>query len=786
MLEDRLTPSTSGFSSPALSVVSGLVFVDSNNNGVRDAGELGVPGATVTLSGTTLQGTPVNVSTTTDANGQFVFFQVQPGSYGLSRGSVSSFLDGQASVGNLGGDVGGTAVASIFVGEGQAAVNYNLAVRGLAPSAISLRDFLSSSTSSSFFPSPGSGNASADHTVQPSTAATPGTSSLNGSVLNGNVGVQGAQVTLTGIDITGRAIATSATTDANGVYQFTGLQAGTYALNVTGQPSGFRSGQPTLGSVGGQAVLNSEINDIQLAAGASGTAYNFTEIALPTPVNNGGVTLTAALANDTAGPGGSTSDGITSDPSILGTVAGSGSPVSLRAGFDSAPAANFVDISSLVGSGGSFFINEAQLFQISGGTLLTSAFHTLHLQATDNQGHVASFDVPYTIQIAPPTQPTLHLDNASDPHQTGITMNPTVTLQGQTSANVQVVLSQNGTRLGTTTSDSTGAFSFSNISLTFGANNYTVQVTDNAGNASQLQTFFVRETGPVAVPTSPVSETATIGTDKFVDLSSPTLFTDGNFSNSLIRMNTSAGPINVQLFDTGAPQTVTNFLDYITQLTSTGTTGAYTNDVFHRLATNFVLQGGGFTFDPNTHMITPVTAGPTVPNEFDNTNRPNVAGTIAMAKLSDPNSATSQFFFNLVDNTVTLGSSNSGGFTVFGRVLSGADQRVLNTLAAATVTDQSNTNSAFSTFPLNNYSGSNFPTDTTAANYDLINNVAILQRTDQLTFSIVSNSAPNVATGAFSFGQLQIHAIATGTTNIVVQATDRFGHTANVTFSVTV
>jgi cyclophilin family peptidyl-prolyl cis-trans isomerase len=471
----------------------------------------------------------------------------------------------------------------------------------------------------------------------------------------------------------------------------------------------------------------------------------------------------------------------------MGTVSGSGSPVSLHAGFDSAPAASFVDVSSLVGSGGNFFINEAQLFQISGGTLLNSAFHTLHLQATDNQGHVASFDVPYTIQIAPPTQPTLHLDTTSDPHQMGITMNPTATLQGQTSNGAQVVLSQNGTTLATTTADNTGAFSFANINLAFGANNYTVQATDNAGNASQLQTFFVRETGPVAVPTSPVHETATVGsTDTFVDLSSPLLFTDGNFSNSLIRMNTSAGPINVQLFDTGAPQTVTNFFDYINATTSTGTVGAYTNDIFHRLVTNFVLQGGGFTFDPNGHTITPVTAGPNVPNEFDNTNRPNVLGTIAMAKLSDPNSATSQFFFNLADNTNTLGSSNSGGFTVFGRVVSGADQRVINTLAAATVTDQSNSNSAFGTLPLNNYSGSNFPTDTTTANYDLINNMQVLQRTDQLTFSILSNSAPNVATGSFTFGQFQIHAISTGTTNIVVQAMDRFGHTATVTFSVTV
>src|SRR5262249_61909568 len=137
-----------------------------------------------------------------------------------------------------------------------------------------------------------------------------------------------------------------------------------------------------------------------------------------------------------------------------------------------------------------------------------------------------------------------------------------------------------------------------------------------------------------ALPNAPVTKSLTqTGADQFVDLSSPTLFTDADFSNSVIQFNTTAGPINVQLLDTQAPQTVANFFSYITQ-------GSFNNDIFHRLATNFVLQGGGFTFNAATHTLDPVTAGPNVPNEFDNTNRPNVVGTLAMAKLGgDPNSA---------------------------------------------------------------------------------------------------------------------------------------------------
>ncbi len=147
-----------------------------------------------------------------------------------------------------------------------------------------------------------------------------------------------------------------------------------------------------------------------------------------------------------------------------------------------------------------------------------------------------------------------------------------------------------------------------------------------------------------------------------MDLSSPTIFTDPNASNTIVQLNTTVGPMDLQLFDTAAPQTVANFLSYIQG-------GQYVNDVFHRLDTNPpVLQGGGFTFNPTTDTINTLTPGPDVPNEFSTTNS-NVAGTIAMAKQGgNQNSASSQFFFNLADNSVTLNAANNGGFTVFGKV----------------------------------------------------------------------------------------------------------------------
>jgi len=108
-----------------------------------------------------------------------------------------------------------------------------------------------------------------------------------------------------------------------------------------------------------------------------------------------------------------------------------------------------------------------------------------------------------------------------------------------------------------------------------------------------------------------------------------------------------------------APVTVANFLSYVNS-------GAYEDTIIHRKVNNFVIQGGGFYYDPASSDITAISVGPAIVNEFS---RSNTRGTIAMAKLGgDPNSATSQWFVNLGDNSANLDSQN-GGFTVFGKVL---------------------------------------------------------------------------------------------------------------------
>jgi cyclophilin family peptidyl-prolyl cis-trans isomerase len=132
--------------------------------------------------------------------------------------------------------------------------------------------------------------------------------------------------------------------------------------------------------------------------------------------------------------------------------------------------------------------------------------------------------------------------------------------------------------------------------------------------------------------------------------------------NTLVEVQTTYGNIWIEMFDSVTPKTVENFLKYVNA-------DRYDGTFIHRHAKNFVLQGGGYKLDDQgtpQHIETFAA----VQNEF---HRSNLAKTVAMAKLgSDPNSATSEFFFNLTDNSSNLDNQN-GGFTVFGQVVNGWD-----------------------------------------------------------------------------------------------------------------
>ena len=135
----------------------------------------------------------------------------------------------------------------------------------------------------------------------------------------------------------------------------------------------------------------------------------------------------------------------------------------------------------------------------------------------------------------------------------------------------------------------------------------------------------------------------------------------------MLIIETSLGSIKVELFEDKAPVTVENFLSYVAD-------GFFDNTIFHRVIPNFMIQGGGFTAD----MKQKKTSEP-ISNEADN-GLSNSRGTLAMARTSDVNSATSQFFINLSDNKFLDHGDRDFGYAVFARVSEGMD--VVDKIAA--------------------------------------------------------------------------------------------------------
>jgi cyclophilin family peptidyl-prolyl cis-trans isomerase len=161
-----------------------------------------------------------------------------------------------------------------------------------------------------------------------------------------------------------------------------------------------------------------------------------------------------------------------------------------------------------------------------------------------------------------------------------------------------------------------------------------------------------------------------------------------------VRLETTQGNIEIELFDNDAPRTVANFLSYVNK-------GAYNNTFIHRSVPGFVIQGGGYTFT-DAAGVGNVSRDPAIVNEFSRS-RSNVRGTIAMAKIGgDPNSATSEWFINLADNSTVLDNDN-GGYTVFGRVKA-ESMAVVDAIAALRLV---NAGGAFAELPVVNYTSGN-------------------------------------------------------------------------------
>ena len=128
-----------------------------------------------------------------------------------------------------------------------------------------------------------------------------------------------------------------------------------------------------------------------------------------------------------------------------------------------------------------------------------------------------------------------------------------------------------------------------------------------------------------------------------------------------VALDTTQGMIVIELAPQEAPKTVANFLEYVKS-------GHYNNTVFHRVMGTFMIQGGGYTAD----LTEKPTRAP-IPLESQNGLK-NVRGAVSMARRGDPNSATSQFFVNVVDNPrLDYPNPDGNGYAVFGKVVEGMD-----------------------------------------------------------------------------------------------------------------
>jgi len=248
-----------------------------------------------------------------------------------------------------------------------------------------------------------------------------------------------------------------------------------------------------------------------------------------------------------------------------------------------------------------------------------------------------------------------------------------------------------------------------------------------------------------------------------------------------VRLTTILGDIDIALYDQQKPITVANFKNYIDSGRYFGTdptTNQPVSSFIHRSVAGFVIQGGGFLgtvspADPVHVQPTAVVMFPAIQNEPGIS---NARGTIAMARLTDPNSATSQWFINLADNGGPPNNLDTlnGGFTVFGRVL-GDGMDVVDAIAALPTFFFG---APFDTLPLRNYT-SGLPTPANLVPIPAISYVS------SLLFTATSDQ-PSIATVAVSGTNLLVNGKQLGSAKITVTATDVDGAQISSSYNVTV
>jgi len=265
-----------------------------------------------------------------------------------------------------------------------------------------------------------------------------------------------------------------------------------------------------------------------------------------------------------------------------------------------------------------------------------------------------------------------------------------------------------------------------------------------------------------------------------IDLS--TVFSVPGVTGQVVQFDTVLGRFNVETLATAAPNHVANFLAYVNA-------GDYNNTCFHRVASfegstagPSILQGGGYKTATD---LAAVTKRSSVNLEYS---LPNARGTLAAARTSSPNTATSEWFFNTRDNSTILGPLNDGfGYSVFARVI-GTGMTIVDAIAAKPIV---NLGGAFTTTPMRDTT----PGQTSFTIDNLINvkSTTVIPlfpastgQTAVISLTASSNQ-PNVATATLVAGRtLAINPVGAGNATLTLTATDTNGNSAQTTVPVTV
>jgi protocatechuate 3,4-dioxygenase beta subunit len=221
--------------------ISGHVYEDRNNNGMRQAGEPGIGGVTIQLTGTDDRGQAVNLTQITDASGFYQFLNLRPGQYQLNEQQPANYIDGKDTVGSQGGRAGNDVLTALVL---------RPATRGTD------NDFGELPTSSV------SGVVYHDK-------------NNNGQRDAGEAGISGVLITLDGVDFLGRAVRRTQLTVAGGAYSFQTLLPGDYHI-LEKQPAGYVDGKDTPGTFTGRLVSNDHLW-VSLQANQHAVRYNFGE-----------------------------------------------------------------------------------------------------------------------------------------------------------------------------------------------------------------------------------------------------------------------------------------------------------------------------------------------------------------------------------------------------------------------------------------------------------------------------------------------------------------------------